>query len=225
MGDAWEWIKAHPLWIVGGIGALVLIYVAANAGGGGSTVVAGASGPSDAEVNAAAQLQLAQAQGAQAGAQYTAQLQGQAQQIGGQIQLATISAQVANYQTEQQANVQSLGISAQRDVQLAGNQSQQLIALANDATQVQMQSLIESTNQARIAGVVAISNAPYMAQVATINALAPALPALALKAATTKNSYLQLPGGVNIGRNTPPSQWGALGGVVSGIGSAIAAII
>lgn len=225
MGEAWDWIKAHPVIVIGGLGVIVLFYLLSNSGSSSGDSAAAAGGPSDAEVNAGAQVNIAQLQAQAHGQDIQASLSALSGNNATQITLAGISAGVQNYQTEQSANVAELGINAQRDVQTAGLQTQQIIALANDATQVQMQSLIEMTNQTRINAVRDITNAPYAVQVAQLTALGPGGLADVIKGAErTKNSYLSI-GGITAGRNTPPSQWGALGGIASGIGSALAAVI
>lgn len=222
---SWIWIKEHPVYVIGGLGLLIILYFVFSSGSsssGDSGGAVAASGPTDAEVQAAGAVQIAQLQGQEQGAQISAALSANANNNATRLALAQTSAQVANYQTEQQANVQQVGINAAAQVQEAGLQSQQVIALANNATQVAIQQSTDAVREAQINGVVQIANAPYAAQVATVTALAPALPALAKEAAGTKNSYLTLPGGITIGRNTPPSNVGAqIGQAAGGLASLI----
>jgi hypothetical protein len=124
--------------VAGIIGALVLLYVLYNSASGTAVQVAAPSGPSDAEVNAATQVQLGQLQANTANNQLGAQLTAQQNNNATAVTLAGLDAQTAHYQVEQSANVQSLGITAQENIQLAGFQTQQQIAIANDATQAQI---------------------------------------------------------------------------------------
>lgn len=146
MEKAWIWIKEHPIAVVGVIGVLVIAYMLFGSGSGG-TVVAGSSGPSDAQVAADAQLQMAQLGASVQTSGLNASLAATQSNNATQVQIADLSAQVAHYQTEQAANVQEIGIAATKDVNLAGIQSQQVIALANAATEAQIVSLNDFTTQ------------------------------------------------------------------------------
>lgn len=145
-----EWIKEHPVTLALGLGGLLLVYVLMRAAGGGSSggnVSYTSPQPSDAAIQAGAAVTMGQLQ-----------LQGQGQQINGElavtntnasrdITIAGLSADVAKYQTEQGANVQALGITATADVNKAGISSQEAIALANDATQAFHDQLAAAVTQ------------------------------------------------------------------------------
>ncbi|HEY6019399.1 MAG TPA: hypothetical protein VIY48_05670 [Candidatus Paceibacterota bacterium] len=146
MEKAWIWIKEHPIAIVGVIGVLVIAYMLFGSSGGGGTATS-SSGPTDTQVAADAQLQMAQINAGVQSTGISAALAATQSNNAAQVQIAGLSAQVAHYQTEQAANVQEVGISAQKDVSLAGIQSQQVIALANAATEAQIVSLNDYTTQ------------------------------------------------------------------------------
>jgi hypothetical protein len=221
----WEWIKGHPILVALIAGALVILYLVSGSSSNAASASGGQSGPSDAAVNAAAGVQIAQIQAQAQGAQLQAGLAAANENNAANLTLASIQAQVANYQVEQAANVQIAGINAAQAVQTAGLQTQQTVALANDATQAQIASLSAATDQARIKAVVDISNAPYAVQMAQINALGPGgLASIINHAEGTKNSFVSI-GGITAGRNTPPSQLGGVANAVGSLGSAIAAII
>lgn len=145
-GKAWDWIKEHPVYIVGALGLFFVLYWVFSSGSSASTA-SGTTGPDDA-------VQIAGMQAQSQDLQTQAALQANSDNIGGQVQLATISAQVQNYQTEQSANVQSLGISASEQVSLAGLASQDQIA-----------SIQASVQNNQINAVEAIALAPYTTQV------------------------------------------------------------
>lgn len=130
MGNAWEWIKTHPVYVIGGVGALLVVYFILSSRGGtsGQTVVTGSAAPTDAEVQGATAVNLAQLQLAGQGQQLQAQLSATNVQAQTAVTIAGYQADVQKYQTEQAANVQELGITAQRDVQIAGLTTQQTIA-------------------------------------------------------------------------------------------------
>lgn len=222
--QAWDWAKAHPLFIAAGVGAIVLVYLFSGSSGGGSSgSVAGPAGPTDAEVNASAQLQAAQIGASVQTQQIGAALEANNNNNATAIAQSTIGAQVANYQTEQAANVQVAGINASQQVQMSGIQSQTLIALANDAAQSNAAALAADVDKARIQAVTDISNGPYQYAAMELQTVANS-PAL-IKFAGVKNSYLQVPG-LTLGRNTPQSNTGtAIGSAIGGLGAAIAAII
>lgn len=147
MDKAWHWIKEHPVVVVGIVGAIVVLYFLVGSGGSSGGTVVAQSGPTDAEVQAGAALNMAQISASVQQAGFSAQLAATQSNNNTQVQIAGLSAQVANYQTEQAANVQEAGISAQKEVSLAGIQSQQVISLANAATEAQIVSLNNQTTQ------------------------------------------------------------------------------
>jgi hypothetical protein len=137
MGKAWAWIKAHPLPLVLGLGALVLLWlvIRGSGGGGGQTVVAGGSAPDP----GATQVQLAQiAAGSQAD-QTSAQLSLGHEQIAAGLAEAMQGFQSKDYEAMLAGSVATSGIQAQENVQLAGIQSQ-----------VQLADIAATTNRAQI---------------------------------------------------------------------------
>lgn len=136
MGKAWGWIKAHPLPIVLGLGALVLLWlVLRGSGGGGQTVVAGSSGPSPGDT----QLALAQVAASSQADQTSAQLQLGHEQIAAGLAEAMQGFSSKDYESMVAASVATSGIQAQENVQLAGIQSQ-----------VQLADIAATTNRAQI---------------------------------------------------------------------------
>jgi hypothetical protein len=224
MEKAWEWIKSHPVYVIGGLGVLVLFYVLYSAGSSTSTGAAtSATGPTDAEVNAAAAVQTAQIQSKEANDQLTAQLSAQQNNNATQLAIANVAASVQNNTTSAQSAVSLAGISAQQQVQTAGITSQQIIALANDATQAQLASTAADVQKTQIGAVVSIANAPYDAQTAEVQALGPGGLTSVLKGAEgTKNAYVNI-GGISAGRNTPASSFNP--STLTGPLAAIAGII
>lgn len=226
--NAWDWIKKHPLIVVAVIGILFILYLVSTVSSGGTTTVTD-SQPSDAAVQAGAAVQIAQLQAQSGSDQLNAALSAQQSNNAASITYAGIQAQVANYQTEQSANVQTIGIQAQENVSTQGIQSQQAIALANDATQVQLQQITASTQQSQIAGIVSIYNAPYNLQEAQLTALGPGGLSTAIQTAQdVKNAYLNI-GGIQAGRNTnsggSASAASSIGSAISGIGTALIGLL
>jgi hypothetical protein len=187
MENAWDWVKGHPVYIAGGLAILAIIYFAYSASSGSgsaTTTYAGATGPTDAAVNAAASVQTAQLQLTAQTNQVNAALQANESNNAAGITIAGLQAQVATYQTEQAANVQELGITATKDIQLAGLATQTAIAqsnndvithqadlassvaIANAATFAQIASLQSAENIARVNAAVTVATVPYAAAVA-----------------------------------------------------------
>ena len=236
MGKIWDWIKGHPIIVIGTLGALLVFYVLYNAASNGTSNAASSvtgGQPSDAVVQAGAAVQIAQTQAQAASDSQNAQ-------INGAITVAGINAQVANYQVEQQANVQSLGITTAGQVSQAGISSQQTIALAQAAEAAQIASISATvqnniandnaaTDQARINAVTQISNAPYAVQIANINAGMETAKNLGSKdIASLINHATSTGGSINIGGVSAGGGSGASSSgnsLVAGIGAAIAAII
>lgn len=136
MGKAWGWIKAHPLPIVLGLGALVLLWlVIRGSGGGGQTVVAGSSGSSPGDT----QLALAQVAASSQADQTSAQLQLGHEQIAAGLAEAMQGFSSKDYESMVAASVATSGIQAQENVQLAGI-----------ASQVQLADISATTNRAQI---------------------------------------------------------------------------
>lgn len=136
MGKAWAWVKAHPLPIVLGLGALVLLWlVIRGSGGGGQTVVAGGSAPDP----GATQLALAQVAASSQADQTSAQLQLGHEQIAANLASAMQGFSSKDYESMLAASVATSGIQAQENVQLAGISSQ-----------VQLADIAATTNRAQI---------------------------------------------------------------------------
>jgi len=185
MGEAWEWVKTHPVYIVGGVGAIILFYVLYSnmSGTSDQTIVAGSAPPTDAEVQSAAAVQIAQLQAGAATNQLGAQLQAVQSNNATGIAIAQLQATSSNYQVEQAANVQELGITTQGQVQLAGITAQTTIAqyqatvqqhaddlaasvqIANAATYAAIAASQSATDQARITAATTLGLAPYQAAV------------------------------------------------------------
>jgi len=204
-----EWIKAHPVTVAPILGALVIVWLVSGSGSSNNSGTAVASGPSDAAVQAGTALSIAQIGAGVQGQQISAQLSAVNTNAAAGVTIAGLNADVAKYQTEQQANVAGAGIQAQQNVQIAGFQTQQVIAIANNATQVSLAQTAADVEQARISSVASIYNAPYIAQSNLYDNLAKGgtdnqgrngLVQLLYGAEGTKGSELILPGGVAAGR-------------------------
>lgn len=227
----WEWIKTHPLMLAGIFGGFVILYLIYKVAGGGSsdgtTVNYSQAGPSDATVQAGAAVSIAQLQGQAAATQTQAQLAAEQNSNATAVSIATLQAQVANYQVEQQANVQSLGITEQAAIQQAGITSQQAITLGGYATQAQIASVNADVQKTKINAIENIYDAPYQLQEAQLTALGPGgLADVIHWANSVKNSYVNI-GGISAGRNSPQSTSGnaiaaAAGSAVQGIGAMLA---
>jgi hypothetical protein len=154
MGKAWAWVKAHPLPIVLGIGALVLLWlVLRGSGGGGQTVVQGSAPATDNT------LALAQIAASSQSDQTQAQLQLGHEQVAAGLAEAMQGFQSKDYESMLAASVTTSGIQAQENVQMAGIQSQ-----------VQLADIAATTNQAQIAANVdmaKITSATYENMAAT----------------------------------------------------------
>ena len=221
--NAWEWIKHHPIIIIGLLGVVAVFFLLSGSSSSAGTSVAGTTGPTDAEVNAGAQVTLGQ----QA-------LQGQSQQLNAELSatqsnnntalsIAGIQGTVANYQTEQAANVQSLGITAARDVNMAGITSQQVVSLANDATQVAISRIAGDVTKSGYAaqtqqlgivtsGNVAITQAndnTFQAISANNNQTSVAIAGINQKTQETTD-YYNYKNGANAGNNT-------IGGIIKNV--------
>lgn len=123
------YVKEHPYTIAGVVaGGLVLYLLYSAASGGGGTTVVGPSGPSDAQVQANTALQLGQLQIAGHSADLQEQLA--AAQIAANVSYANkqLDTQLGLFQTQAGADVSMAGIDAQRQVQIAGLSTQQIIA-------------------------------------------------------------------------------------------------
>lgn len=142
----WAWVKAHPYTVLGIVGGLVVFWLVYKLAGGGGGVAA-QQGPSDAEVQAGAAVQIQQLQAQAAHDTLMAQLSGQQNQIQGQITLAGISSDTAKYTVQQQATVQLAGIEAQKSLGIYGLQTQQAISIAQLATQAQIAYYANKTVQ------------------------------------------------------------------------------
>jgi hypothetical protein len=142
-------IKEHPYVAAGAVAGVVLLYVVYKAAGGGSSgAVATVGGsPSDAAIQAGAAVQIAQIQGAQSSSNLQAQLAGHEYDTAATVTIAGLNADVAKYQTEQQANVQQAGIAAQEHISDTSLQTQQIISVAQLATQSQIASYANQTVQ------------------------------------------------------------------------------
>jgi len=129
------------------IGGALILFLLMRAGGGGASAGGGSTGGiSDAQANAAAQVQIAQLQAGAQGASYNFQLAALDRQLTGDFAVAGLSAQLqqgmaqlqadlTRYQVGEDSRIAELNISAQRDMTLAGYQNQQALAM----TQSQMQ--------------------------------------------------------------------------------------
>lgn len=184
----WQWIKEHPIIVVGGIGALVVLYLLIGSSSTSSTTTTTAyPQPTDAEVNAAAAIQGAQIQAStseaenatqtgaavqvaqlQAGettAQYNAELSANNSNNATALAITRSNNRAANVQAGMAATVQTAGINATESVQNAGIASQTAIGLANLATQAQLASISSATTL----GVTSSNNAAFV-DLAAINA-------------------------------------------------------
>lgn len=240
MGEAWEWIKSHPVYVIGGIGALVVVYLLLSSRGSTAAqqqVVTGPQQPSDAAVQSAAAVQTAQLQLSAQNNQLQAQLAATQSNNATAVTIAGLQGRVAQYQTEQAANVQEAGISAQKDVSLAGVQSQQ--AIASYAAQTQQ-------HQDDLAAQVQIANAATYAQIASLQTQATtaqtqayadvqktqaqyAFLGSAIQSQTAlKKSSLNIttPGGASVSfvNAKGPAGGTSAGGILGGIGSILGAL-
>jgi hypothetical protein len=137
MGKAWAWIKAHPLPIVLGLGALVLLWLVIRGSGGSSgTVVASGSAAPD---PGATQLALAQVAAGSQADQTSAQLSLGHEQIAAGLAEAMQGFASKDYEAMLAGSVATSGIQAQENVQLAGINSQ-----------VQLADIAATTNRAQI---------------------------------------------------------------------------
>lgn len=223
--QTWGWIKSNPYTVLAIVGALALIYIVFSRGSTAGTGMAvyGPASPSDAAIASAAQVQVAQMQAGLAAGQTSAQLEAIRTNNATEISIAQIQASVANYQTEQAANIQTLNIGASRDIQLQGIQSQQIIQMAAFATQAQIEANRAATDQKRIESVVAIANAPYELQKTQITTLgSQGLTTVLKRALEVRGSSINI-GGISAGRGN--SSGGGFGDILGGILGGIAAII
>lgn len=133
-----EIVERHPYATAGVavVGALVVYLLLGS--GGSSTGTVTATGPTDAEVNAAAALQAQQAGFAQQNVQDQVALSSQQQNNAAQIQLATIQAQTS---TQQQVNA----IAGQETITQDQLSTQQAISLAEIQAQSHAADVAAST--------------------------------------------------------------------------------
>jgi len=130
------------------IGGALILFLLMRAGGGGASAGGSSSGGgiSDAQAQAAAQVQIAQLQAGAQTASYNFQLSALDRQLSGDFAVAGLSAQLqgglaqlqadlTRYQVGEDSRIAELNIAAQRDMTLAGYQNQQALAM----TQSQMQ--------------------------------------------------------------------------------------
>ncbi len=214
-----HWIKENPLKTALFVGvAILLLLVFGRSGGSSGQSVSGSTGTSDAAIGAAAALQAKQIDASVQNNAISASITGKQLDNATQLALASMSAEVAKYQTANQTTVALAGIAEQSQVQLAGITAQTTLADLNFKTeQARIYSNLEMANitantytsitnaqAARdIAGIQAqvdIATAPYTAIQTLYQTLGgDNLTKLIYGAEGTKGSTLMLPG-ISAGR-------------------------
>lgn len=124
-----EFVKKHPVAVIGGAGALFLIFLYASYSGSSSASSAATGQPDpNAELAAATQVQLAQLQAQGTSDQYSAALAATQDTNATNATIAGLNATTAQYTVANQANVQNTATAAGENVSLAGIQSQDVVA-------------------------------------------------------------------------------------------------
>ena len=138
----WVWIKTHPLYIVLGVGGLILLWLmlrGGGGGGGGGTVIQaqGSAGPSEA-------LQAAQISAGIQSQNIEAQKELGHEQIAASLYASELGYQSKDYETMVNASVATSGIQAQENIQMAGIASQvQLADITNETTREQIHANVD----------------------------------------------------------------------------------
>lgn len=129
------------------IGGVLVLVILMRSGGGGGGAATGGGGISDAQAQAAAQVQIAQMQAAAQAGQYSFQLAAMEREQQGQFALAGLSANLqtglaqlqadlVRYQTGEDSRIAELNIAAQRDLTLANYSNQQALATTQSNLQL-----------------------------------------------------------------------------------------
>lgn len=227
MGNAWAWVKEHPLMIAAIVGAIVLVVFFARSGSSAPVTAVVPSGPSDAQVAAGNQLQMAQLEaqarvfGIQAG------LEQAREELGTRVAISQIEANTARYQTEVQGDIQQSGIAAQTLVATRGLQTQEF--LGEQVTQQNLHNVAAQVNMAAITADTYRSLAEYQAET-TIASFETQRDiqmgsydrdiSIARISANTSSNIA----GSQAKAATESSKWGALGAIGGAIATALAFI-
>lgn len=153
MHKTWVWIKGHPLIVILGVGALILLYLvfSSSGGGGGGTVVqaqgGGGTDPNELQAQTAITLAGIQAQGQSQ--QISAQQDVANNQIAASLAAAQIGANSQDYVAALGAAVQTSGIQSAENVSLAGIRSQ--VQLADISADVSSKQIAANVDMAQLA--------------------------------------------------------------------------
>lgn len=141
-------VKRYPLWIAGGVVALIFVFWLSSRGSGGESVPTITSfGPSDASVNANAQVQIAQMGFNAQGASNAAALEAMA--IQADVAKYTAGLDAASYEAALATSKAINEIEAGRDMTIARGFNERDIAIAQSGFQRDLDIAIHETERDR----------------------------------------------------------------------------